>query len=319
MEENTYVADVIDAADNKRACDEACKKVLALTEITSRILKAVVPEYKDCSINDIMHYIGNIDIAPEPVAPDIIPPVISLDNSEDSTILEGKRFYDIKFTAKAPGKNHEITLIVNIEAQKDYNPGYSLVERGLYYCCRLISSQYGTVFTKSDYNKLQKVYSIWICVDPDEQHRNTIIQYGITPNQIFGELPEKDRQNRDYDLMSLIMVCLNNNINTDNDIIRMLTVLFDLNVEKDEKKAILQNEYGIEMTEPFDERVSNMCNVSGMYYEKGMEKGVRMEKAKFALKLLNQGKMSIEEIADMTELPIENVKALAAQTVPALV
>lgn len=40
MEENTYVADVIDAVDNKRACDEACKKVLALTEITSRILKS---------------------------------------------------------------------------------------------------------------------------------------------------------------------------------------------------------------------------------------------------------------------------------------
>lgn len=319
MEENTYVADVIDAADNKRACDEACKKVLALTEIASRILKAVVPEYKDCSIDDIMCYIGNIDITHEPVDLDVIPPVISLDNSEDSTMLEGKRFYDIKFTAKAPGKNHDITLIVNIEAQKDYNPGYSLVERGLYYCCRLISSQYGTVFTKSDYNKLQKVYSIWICVDPDEEHRNTIIQYSITPNQIFGELPDKDRQNRDYDLMSLIMVCLNNDINTDNDIIRMLTVLFDLNVEKDEKKAILQNEYGIEMTESLDERVSEMCNVSGMYYEKGMAQGAEKANTQTALKLLALGTVSKEDIAKATGLDLEKINELAKQAVPALV
>ncbi|MDE5858871.1 MAG: hypothetical protein K2H23_00530 [Oscillospiraceae bacterium] len=47
----------------------------------------------------------------------------------------------------------------------------------------------------------------------------------------------------------------------------MLTVLFDLNVEKDEKKAILQNEYGIEMTERVETEVDYMCNISSMYYE----------------------------------------------------
>lgn len=55
-------------------------------------------------------------------------------------MLDDKRFYDIKFTAKATYENNEITLIINIEAQKNYNPGYSLVKRGMYYCCRLVSS-----------------------------------------------------------------------------------------------------------------------------------------------------------------------------------
>ncbi len=69
----------------------------------------------------------------------------------------------------------------------------------------------------------------------------------------------------------------------------MLTVLFDLNVEKDEKKAILQNEYGIEMTESLDERVSEMCNVSGMYYEKGMAQGEEKANTQTALNPLALG------------------------------
>ena len=34
---------------------------------------------------------------------------------------------------------------INLEAQNDFNPGYPLLKRAVYYCVRMISSQYGTV------------------------------------------------------------------------------------------------------------------------------------------------------------------------------
>ena len=54
-----------------------------------------------------------------------------------------------------------------------------IVKRNLYYCCRLVSSQYGTEFTNSHYEKIKKVYSIFICMNPPNYRKNTINQYSI--------------------------------------------------------------------------------------------------------------------------------------------
>lgn len=68
--------------------------------------------------------------------------------------------FDVRFTVQAPGTGETIKLIINLEAQNDFHPGYPLIKRVVYYCSRLISSQYGSVFVKSDYGSIQKVYSI---------------------------------------------------------------------------------------------------------------------------------------------------------------
>ena len=54
-----------------------------------------------------------------------------------------------------------------------------IVKRNLYYCCRLVSSQYGTEFTNSHYEKIKKVYSIFICMNPLNYRKSTINQYSI--------------------------------------------------------------------------------------------------------------------------------------------
>lgn len=45
--------------------------------------------------------------------------------------------------------------------------------------------------------------------------------------------------------------------------------------------------------------------------EQGIERGVEYEKEKTARRLIELGKFSIEEIAEVTELPIERVKKIA--------
>lgn len=81
-------------------------------------------------------------------------------------MTEGIVTYDIRFLATAPVSGELIRLIINIEAQNDFYPGYPLIKRGIYYCSRMISAQYGTEFTKSHYEDIKKVYSIWICMNP---------------------------------------------------------------------------------------------------------------------------------------------------------
>ena len=40
--------------------------------------------------------------------------------------------------------------MINIEAQKKWNPGYEIVTRGIFYCARMISGQKHTEFEHSD-------------------------------------------------------------------------------------------------------------------------------------------------------------------------
>ncbi len=67
----------------------------------------------------------------------------------------------------------------------------------------MISSQYGTVFTKSHYEKIQKVYSIWICMNPPKKRNNTITEYSLTEKHRIGKVKEAEEY---YDLMSAILL-----------------------------------------------------------------------------------------------------------------
>ena len=102
-------------------------------------------------------------------------------------------------------------LIINVEAPNDFHPGYPIVKRGVYYCSRMISAQYGTILTDSHYEKLRKVYSIWICMSPPQTRKNTIIEYLLKEERIVGNVYE-DLEH--YDLISIILICLGEEICT---------------------------------------------------------------------------------------------------------
>lgn len=136
------------AKAQKKAYDEACKRVLSEREIMAHILKSCTEEFKDCSLLDIAwRYIqGEPSISCMAVEPETISPRIESEQTEDKSGAEGTVYYDIRFHAVAPVDGKMIQLIINLEAQNDFNPGYPLLKRAVYYCGRMISSQYGTVF-----------------------------------------------------------------------------------------------------------------------------------------------------------------------------
>jgi hypothetical protein len=83
---------------------------------------------------------GKPEIGTESVDDEDMPSKMDVAGLETASPKEGIRSYDIKFKVKIPGDDKESDLIINIESQNKYNPGYTLEKRGIYYLSRLISS-----------------------------------------------------------------------------------------------------------------------------------------------------------------------------------
>lgn len=274
------MSDDIDAADADAAYDAAVKKILSDRRILAWILKECTKELKDLSIEEIAFKCinGEPQISKVPVMPDVKvtekfdnPTKISVVGVEDKTIKEGTVTFDIRFEAVVQKKNKVVHIIINIEAQNDFYPGYPLIKRGIYNCSRLISSQYGTVFTKSHYEKIKKAYSIWICTSPPKKRQNTITTYHFTQENNIGNLKEPLKN---YDLAAVVIICLSKSENEYGEgVLKLLNTLLSSKISTADKKRVLENDFGIPMTEEMEGKVYNMCNLSKGVREEGKIEG----------------------------------------------
>lgn len=274
MEMNTPVAEDIHVASDNAKLDASCKRLLSEKSILAWIMKSCLEEYRDCDVKDIVEkYIeGQPQVGVVPVAPDETNAArIRGINNEDASLTEGTVTYDIRFLATAPVSGELIQMIVNVEAQHRFNPGYPLIKRGIYYCSRMISAQYGTEFVHSQYQKIKKVYSIWVCMAPPEERRNSITRYRLVEENLVGTVKERVRN---YDLLSVIMLCLGGADEENyNGVLKLLDILLSSEAGEAEKKRILQDDFNIPMTQTLETEVQVMCNLSQGVLEKGMEKG----------------------------------------------
>ena len=307
MTTESTLAKMISTAGEKAAYDRACKRLLANKIILAWIMKSCLEEYRDCEISEIASkYIeGEAQISEVAVHPDEeaeFQQITGL-NTEDNTINEGTVTYDIRFRAIVPGTGEKISLIINIEAQNDFYPGYPIVKRNLYYCCRLVSSQYGTEFTNSHYEKIKKVYSIFICMNPPNYRKNTINQYSIQEEKVLG-LYEENVLN--YDMLTALIICLGDaDAEEATGILKLLEVLLSTERSTEEKKKILQEDFNIKMTQELEREVSEMCNLSDGVERKGIAKGIVEGIATSIRKLMESMGWTIEQAMDALQIPTE--------------
>ncbi len=276
MEIENILSENITAADSKADYDAACKRLLSNKIILAWIMKSCIEEYYDYSIEEIAgKYIeGTPQVSETAVNPDEgdLYGYVRGTGTEDSTITEGTVTYDIRFYAIIPGTEERISLIINIEAQNDFYPGYPIIKRAIYYCSRMVSSQYGREFTNSHYEKIKKVYSVWICTKPPACRQNTINRYTIREENIVGDASEKKEN---YDLMSAIIICLGNPCRDRYyGILKLLEVLLSSERKPEEKKQILKEDFNIKMTSELESEVALMCNLSKGIEEKGIKLGI---------------------------------------------
>lgn len=82
--------------------------------------------------------------------------------------------------------------LIDVEAQKDENPGCDIIVRGVYYGCRMISSQLFTELSVDTndsvkYWNVKKVYSIFICTETSQKRANCIEKHSINKEMLCGE------------------------------------------------------------------------------------------------------------------------------------
>ncbi len=183
---------------------------------------------------------------------------------EDTTVMEGTVTFDIRFEVMVPGSREIVQMIINVEAQNDFYPDYPLIKRSIYYCSRMISSQYGTVFTKSHYEKIKKVYSIWICMNPPKGRENTITKYSLKEENCVGTVKERSEY---YDLIISVMICLGNSGDKNFDgILKLLGVLLSSDIKAEDKQKVLEQDFDIQMTEKLGGEYSNNKDIPRFLY-----------------------------------------------------
>lgn len=290
------------------------------------ILKRTVPEFESASLDDIANiYIeGKPEVSTVPVSKDKTnavrhalerqdTPKIKGTRNEDNSITEGSIVFDVLFRAKAPVTHEIITLIINVEAQKHLKPKkktggtYPLLKRAVYYASRLISSQKGTEFTNSDYDKIKKIYTIWICMEAPHG-KSAINRYQLKEQHLLHRYKEPCQN---YDLIGIVFVYLGNSKVKD-QLINLLDLMFKSSKNASEKITALHNDFGIDLTKEGEEDLEIMCNLGEGLYEDGVMKGKQEGKIESALEMLKDG-VALEKVAKYSKLSSSMIEKLAKQ------
>lgn len=312
MEQLTTLGKTITATDPcKLKLDGNVKKILAYKPLLARIFKEVMEECKNLSYEEIEKCIeGDVIISKIYVDSGLSnnTELIGGQNTEDYDYEEGLIKYDIRTYLKLPnsGESESIKILIDVEAQNEDNPGYDIPLRGLFYCCRMISSQLGVEFTTDHndpvkYGNIKKVYSIWICTETARKRANSIERYELKKDFLLGCNSDNPR----YDIINTTVINISENHDVekiDNNTVKLLTTLFDETLDAKTKISELQNKYGLPLTKELEMEVTEMCTYATSMENKGIEKGI--EKGLRAL--VNSLKAYIKDFDSLYEAIIKN-------------
>ena len=193
------------ASDKDAQYDEKAKKLLGHKIILAYILVNTIEEFRGMNPKEVVNYIeGEPYISVVPVDSGMTnvkkkegekraksgkeleedtkttEQVIGL-NTENSEINEGMIRFDIIFYVRM--KDGLTQIIINVEAQKEEPSEYKILNRTIFYACRMISSQKERDFVNSEYNNMKRVYSIWICMNMKE---HSLSHIHLKEEQIIG-------------------------------------------------------------------------------------------------------------------------------------
>ena len=220
-------------------------------------------------------------------------------------MTEKRVYFDIHFTAKNPVLSTGDILIrlhIDFEVQNQYSQSklkYPLIKRGIYYAVRELSSQLNVVTSETNYDKLEKVYSIWICnEDVPEDLRNTITRYRIIREDIIGECLEPEEY---HDLMEVVILRRGPEVLEDS-VFEYLEGIFSGDVE------LVKKYVDVESNEHVKEALKTMCGLGDSLEQKGYEKGIKKERIRAIQKMIKKN-YSKEEILDLDYTAEEYLKA----------
>lgn len=308
---NTELKSAVMATDRDAQYDNSAKRLIAHKIILARILVKTVEEFKGMDPIEVAALIEGLPyISAVPVEPGLTNAVHFQNgqrlvgfNTENQELNEGLVRFDIVFYVRM--KDGLSQIIINVEAQKDEPGEYEILNRAVFYVSRLISSQKERDFENSSYDDIKSVYSIWICMNMEE---NTMSHIHLTKEDLIGSYEWKGN----LDLLNIIMIGLAKELPEHDEtyeLHRLLGALLSRELTIDEKLDIIGKEYDIPLEENFRKDMSTMCNLSQGVKEEGIAIGRAEGEAGLIAKMYKNG-LSIELIASATDKTIEEVKTI---------
>ena len=272
------------ATDKEAQYDASAKRLLGQKWILAHILVKTVDAFKGMRPGEVIGYIeGTPQISTVSIEP-------GLTNQKKKT--NGQRI--VGFNTE----NGEL--------------GEGLVRFDIvFYGSRLISSQKERDFENSNYDDLRQVYSIWICMNMDE---NSMCHVHLVEDQVIGGYVWKGN----LDLLHIIMIGLAKELPEHDEtyeLHRLLGALLSKQLTGEEKLNIMGQEYNIPIEENLRKDVNDMCNLSQGIKEDGIaigrEEGRAEGEAGIILKMYKNG-FSAEQIAAATDKEVEAVRNMIA-------
>lgn len=300
---NKDIKNTVRVVNRDAQYDERAKSLLGHKYILAYILIKTVDEFKGMNPKDVVPYIeGEPMIGTVPIEPGLTneeggeqgKKLVGF-NTENAEINEGLVRFDIVFYVRM--KDGLSQIIINVEVQKDEPSGYEILNRAVFYVSRLISSQKERDFVKTNYNDIKRVFSIWICMNMDENIMNYV---HLVNDDILGSYQWKGR----LDLINILMIGVANQLpeyDEGYELHRLLGALFSKELSVDEKLNIIEREYDIPVEDEIRKDVNIMCNLS---------QGIREDaNAEFIMNMYKKG-YTLEQIAEVAGKSIEEIKTI---------
>lgn len=310
---NTAIVNAITAAGSKAQYDACAKRLIGQKIILSHILVRTVEEFKGMKPEEVVLLIeGDPQIGTVPVSPgmtnrqnnnnsntdvnqnitdaidasDISRPTntrVGGLNTEDSEINEGTIRFDIIFYVRM--KDGLAQMIINIEIQKDRD------------------------FEHSNYDDLKHVFSIWICLNMDE---NSLTRYYLSRENILGNPQWKGKQ----DLLNIVLIGITREIPKQDEkyeLHRLLGTLLSDKLAINTKFEIMKSEYHIPLNDDFRRDVNIMCNLGEGIEERAIrettERVTNEMTQQFIISMYKKG-YSLEQISDIIDKSTSEIEEI---------
>ena len=308
---DTEIKNAVSAADTEAQYDDKAKRLLSNKIILAHILIKTVDEFRGMNPKDVVPYIeGDPFVSVVPVEPGLANAEKEKDgqrivgmNTENVEVNEGLIRFDIIFYVRM--KDGFSQVIVNLEAQKDEPISYYILNRAVFYVSRLVSSQKERDFVKTNYNDMKRVFSIWVCMNMDE---NSMDYVHLTDDKLLGT----HQWQGGLDLLNIVLIGISDKIPEHDDkyeLHRLLGTLFSMELTVDEKLGIIETEYSILVDDKLRKDVSAMCNLS---------QGIRDNTLAEVIMTMHEKGYTSGQIAEIVKKSIEEVEAVIRKREPVL-
>ena len=255
------------------------KRIVHNSDVLSWLIRCNVDEFKDKDISEIKSCLKLSDDGRF---------VIGSDTVIDSD--DGEVRMDSIFDIRLPGTDEDITIIVNIEGQNDSSPRYPLGKRAEFYMSQLVTSQKGVKFTGDHYEKMCKVYSIWIMLDPKPRDRNTVVRYSMKAENIYGD---DNRKMPVLDTFNIIFVCVGDYDGNLPDVSGFPAALF-LKGSPEERRGLIEEKYLFSVDDALNRGLESLASIGEDTYNKifreGKAEGIAEGKAEGKAEGIAEGK-----------------------------